>query len=208
MSTATISCSTPDAIIRYEIGGVDPTESSPLYSSPVEFSGEIRAKAWKEGLEASDIAVAVEEDDVPYYYKEYDVTYTKNSSGATQESTINFQTPISSEDIEKIFSGNFTVTLSLYVQQSGYTVAYKYHSIQMAALGSTFVIYFSGSITTIEKQSDTEFNLHYLNIGYDSDSGVWTITAPLNAGDFDAWFTGQPEGMTHKFIISGFIPTT
>ena len=208
MSTATISCSTPDAIIRYEIGGVDPTESSPLYSSPVEFTGEIRAKAWKEGMEASDIAVAVEEDDVPYYYKEYDVTYTKDSSGATQEATINFQTPSSSEDIEKIFSGNFTVTLSLYVQQSGYTVAYKYHSIQMAALGSTFVIYFSGSITTIEKQSDTEFNLHYLNIGYDSDSGVWTITAHLNAGDFDAWFTGQPEGMTHKFIISGFIPTT
>lgn len=73
MSTATISCSTPDAVIRYEIGGVDPTESSPLYSTPVEFSGEIRAKAWKEGMEASDIAVAVEEDvltriEIPYVY--------------------------------------------------------------------------------------------------------------------------------------------
>lgn len=68
MSTATISCSTPDAVIRYEIGGVDPTESSPLYSSPVDFSGEIRAKAWKEGMEASDIAVAVEEDG--YMYQE------------------------------------------------------------------------------------------------------------------------------------------
>ena len=62
MSTATISCSTPDAIIRYEIGGADPTESSPLYSSPVEFSGEIRAKAWKNGMLESDIAVAVSEE--------------------------------------------------------------------------------------------------------------------------------------------------
>lgn len=75
MSTATISCSTPDAIIRYEIGGADPTEQSPLYSSPVEFAGEIRAKAWKEGMVESDIAVAVAEEEdemtrieIPYSY--------------------------------------------------------------------------------------------------------------------------------------------
>lgn len=66
MSTATISCSTPDAIIRYEIGGVDPTESSPLYSAPVEFSGEIKAKAWKDGMEESDIAVSVSTEEEMY----------------------------------------------------------------------------------------------------------------------------------------------
>ena len=64
MSTATISCSTPDAIIRYETRGADPTESSPLYSSPVEFTGEIRAKAWKDGYESSDITVAVSGGDM------------------------------------------------------------------------------------------------------------------------------------------------
>lgn len=67
MSTATISCSTPEAIIRYEIGGADPTESSPLYSSPVDFTGEIRAKAWKNGMLESDIAVAVSEEEEMYY---------------------------------------------------------------------------------------------------------------------------------------------
>lgn len=82
MSTATISCSTPDAIIRYEIGGVDPTESSPLYSSPVEFSGEIRAKAWKEGYESSDIAVAValEEDEMTNTWVSLDMTEDDNAT--------------------------------------------------------------------------------------------------------------------------------
>lgn len=59
MSKATITCSTPDAVIRYTTDKTDPTEASPVYTSPVDFTDEIRARAWKDGMLESDIAIAV-----------------------------------------------------------------------------------------------------------------------------------------------------
>lgn len=63
MSKATITCSTPDAVIRYTTDKTDPTESSPVYIQPVDFTDEIRARAWKDGMLESDIAVAVALED-------------------------------------------------------------------------------------------------------------------------------------------------
>jgi len=47
--TVTIGCATPGAVIRYTTDGTDPTESSPIYSSPVtvDASKILKAKAWK-----------------------------------------------------------------------------------------------------------------------------------------------------------------
>lgn len=136
MSTATISCSTPDAIIRYEIGGVDPTESSPLYSSPVEFSGEIRAKAWKEGMEASDIAVAVEEDDVPYYHNEILI-----SGFSDNGYLVNFE--ISDEDINRIGNPRYRISLWGKLEMSGISLFQTLDAVYRQSMtGSTMSVYF------------------------------------------------------------------
>ena len=58
----TISCTTPDAVIHYTENGSDPTESSPVYSTPITLSSTtevtLKAKAWKIGMNASLAASA------------------------------------------------------------------------------------------------------------------------------------------------------
>lgn len=56
----TISCATADATIRYTLDGTDPTETSTEYTTAIEVSANttIKAKAWKNGLTASEIATA------------------------------------------------------------------------------------------------------------------------------------------------------
>ena len=56
----TISCPTEDATIRYTLDGTDPTDASTEYTAAIEVSASttIKAKAWKDGLTASEIATA------------------------------------------------------------------------------------------------------------------------------------------------------
>lgn len=56
----TIACATEDATIRYTLDGNDPTETSTEYTVAIEVSANttIKAKAWKDGLTASEIAAA------------------------------------------------------------------------------------------------------------------------------------------------------
>lgn len=58
--SVTLSCATDGATIRYTTDGSTPTESSSAYSSAitVDASKTIKAKAFKAGLEASDVASA------------------------------------------------------------------------------------------------------------------------------------------------------
>ena len=50
--TVTITCATPDAVIRYTTDGTEPTEASALYSAPftVSATATIAAKAWKTNM--------------------------------------------------------------------------------------------------------------------------------------------------------------
>jgi hypothetical protein len=56
----TITCGTPEAIIRYTLDGTDPTESSPMYTTPILIRNTttIKARAYKSGLAPSAIATA------------------------------------------------------------------------------------------------------------------------------------------------------
>ena len=56
----TIACATEDATIRYTLDGTDPTDASTEYTAAIEVSASttIKAKAWKDGLTASEIATA------------------------------------------------------------------------------------------------------------------------------------------------------
>lgn len=56
-----ISCATGGATIHYTTNGDDPTESDPIYSSPVSITTSktvLKAKAFKGGMTASDVASA------------------------------------------------------------------------------------------------------------------------------------------------------
>ena len=58
--SVTISCETPNAIIRYTIDGVEPTESSTEYTGALTMSETktIKAKGYKTGMNPSETAVA------------------------------------------------------------------------------------------------------------------------------------------------------
>lgn len=58
--SVSIASVTDGAIIRYTTDGSDPVETSTLYESPIHVSATttLKAKAWKEGLEASAVATA------------------------------------------------------------------------------------------------------------------------------------------------------
>ena len=55
----TITCSTPDAVIYYEIGGADPTEMSTMYTAPIELTDNriVKAIAVAPNFNNSEIAV-------------------------------------------------------------------------------------------------------------------------------------------------------
>lgn len=59
--SVTISCSTAGAVIRYTTDGVDPTQSDPVYTSPVpvDHSMTLKAKAWKTDWSPSSVRSAL-----------------------------------------------------------------------------------------------------------------------------------------------------
>jgi len=59
--TVSLSCSTPGAIIHFTIDGSTPTESSPIYSAPLNINATtlVKAKALKNEWTSSDVAIGV-----------------------------------------------------------------------------------------------------------------------------------------------------
>lgn len=57
----TLTCATPSAVIRYTLNGLDPTESSTAYASPIPLTttATLKARAFKAGMNASPIASAL-----------------------------------------------------------------------------------------------------------------------------------------------------
>ena len=86
--SVTLGCSTTDATIRYTTDGTDPTASSTVYSSAisVEESKTIKAKAFKDGLDASEVASAA------YTIKCATPTFTKNAGTYENDFTVELST--------------------------------------------------------------------------------------------------------------------
>jgi len=60
-TNVTITCATEGATIRYTLDGSDPTELSTIYDAPILVEGdtEIRARAWKSGMNPSAVVAAL-----------------------------------------------------------------------------------------------------------------------------------------------------
>ena len=65
--TVTMTCATQGAVIRYTVDGSDPTEQSTEYAGEfvIDHDCTVKAKAWKDGLEPSDIVSKTVEIPVP-----------------------------------------------------------------------------------------------------------------------------------------------
>jgi C1A family cysteine protease len=78
---ATISCLTPEAVIRYTTNGNDPSFSDPIFSLgvtiPMSSETTLKAKAWKTAMVPSKVALATEQ---------YTLTVTNNGNGSTTPS--------------------------------------------------------------------------------------------------------------------------
>ena len=81
--SVSMTCGTSGATIRYTRDGSEPTPSSQQYSSPIVVSGttEIRAKAFKDGMRASETAAVVYEQNV--FKGSSDIASAMDCSGST-----------------------------------------------------------------------------------------------------------------------------
>lgn len=149
--SVTISCTTNGAEIRYTTNGNDPTESSTLYSSPINVSTTttIKAKAYKSGWTPSSITSAVYTISTELivetpsfnppggtYTTPQTVTISCSTSGATIRYTTNGTDPTTSSTI---YSSPITISnntnLKAKAFKSGWTdsnVAYAIYTINQA----------------------------------------------------------------------------
>lgn len=118
-----ITCATEGATIRYTLDGTDPTESSPVYSSPIFIDDDtmIKARAWKSGMNPSPVAAEM---------------YTYDSSqGAPKGDYFDNPIVISGASGSRVIEDNSAYTVeggepyhTRRPSGGGYTYNYQYHT--------------------------------------------------------------------------------
>ena len=118
-----ITCATEGATIRYTLDGTDPTESSPVYSSPIFIDDDtmIKARAWKSGMNPSLVAAEM---------------YTYDSSqGAPKGDYFDNPIVISGASGSRVIEDNSAYTVedgepyhTRRPSGGGYTYNYQYHT--------------------------------------------------------------------------------
>lgn len=108
-STQTVSISSTDAAasIRYTTDGSEPTMSSALYSSPLSISSTttLKARAFKDGAIASDIATAV------YVFN---LIYVAGGTFSRQNSNGSYPNPAVNVTLSAFYIGKYEVTQAEY----------------------------------------------------------------------------------------------
>ena len=130
----TISCGASGATIHYTTNGVDPAESDPVYTSPINISTTttLKAKAWKSGWNPSGVrsetytitgtvSTPTFSPGGGTYTSPVDVTISCSTSGATIHYTTNGGTPTESDPV---YTGpiniSTTTTLKAKAWKSGW----------------------------------------------------------------------------------------
>lgn len=191
-----ITCATSGATIRYTLNGTDPTESSAVYTGPITVADdtEIRARAWKSGMNPS--AVVSE-------------TYTYDAAqGAPKGDYFADPIVISGESGSRVIDDNSAYTVeddepwhTLRPSGSGYnTYSYQYRTAwyQWTAPGSgtvtfqtscsgggyiypTFIAVYTGDTLTLDNR---------LAFAYEYDKSTYVTTLNLSV----------EQGVTYRIV--------
>ena len=190
-----ITCATSGATIRYTTDGSDPTELSTIYDAPILVEGdtEIRARAWKSGMNPS--AVVSE-------------TYTYDAAqGAPKGDYFANPIVISGESGSRVIDDNAPYTVeddepwhTLRPSGSGYTYSHQYRTAwyQWAAPGSgtvtfqtscsgggyiypTFIAVYTGDTLTLDNR---------LAFAYEYDKSTYVTTLNLSV----------EQGVTYRIV--------
>ena len=194
-TNVTITCATEGATIRYTLNGTDPTELSTIYDGPITVNDdiEIRARAWKSGMNPS--AVVVE-------------TYTYDAAqGAPKGDYFANPIVISGESGSRVIDDNAPYTVeddepwhTLRPSGSGYTYSHQYRTAwyQWAAPGSgtvtfqtscsgggyiypTFIAVYTGDTLTLDNR---------LAFAYEYDKSTYVTTLNLSV----------EQGVTYRIV--------
>lgn len=172
-TNVTLTCATEGATIRYTLDGTDPTESSPVYSSPIFIDDDtmIKARAWKDGMNPS--AVAAE-------------TYTYYSSqGAPKGDYFADPIKIAGASGSRVIEDNSAYTVEdgepWHTLQGG-EYYYQYHTVwyKWTAPGSgtmtfaTRMTHYAGGTYVAVYTGDSLSTISRLEFSKDADSDYWT----------------------------------
>jgi len=140
--TITMTCTTPDAEIRYTTNNSEPVSTSILYTAPFELLGtaRVQAKGFKAGMTPSLTTsalyqivniVALPEFDPPagIYFEPQDVTITCATTGADIRYTTDGSDPISTSPI---YTTPISVTTDMTIKARGYKAGWTTSGIASA----------------------------------------------------------------------------
>ena len=203
-TNVTMTCATEGATIRYTTDGSDTTESSAIYKGPitVDDDTEIRARAWKDGMNPSEVVAE---------------TYTYDSSQGAPKGD-NFANPIriSGESGSRAIDSNADYTVENgepwhtlddegYAYDQYHTVWYSWTAegsgtmtfvarVQSWSGAAAIAAYTGGSITSLSR-------LAYA----DNDNGTGSVSVTINAERGNTYrIVGLVLGdiCTGKFILT------
>ena len=177
-----ITCATPGATIRYTLNGTDPTESSTIYKGPilVDDDTEIRARAWKRGMNPSAVVAEI---------------YTYDSSQGVPKGDY-FADPIkiAGASGSRTIANNSAYTVEAgepnHTHEDGYQDWYEYHTVwyKWTAPGSgtmTFVTglqWWTGAAAIAVYTGDDITALSRLAFSVDDNIGSASITINVEQG--------------------------
>ena len=164
-----ISCATSGATIHYTTNGSDPTESDPVYSSPVHIASTttLKAKAYKSGWSPSSVASGV-----------YTINPVQVKISGIKVSNINDTSAVISWITDAVISSacvNYGATASLgntacdntdddvhYVELTGLTVeaTYYYEVVSGGTTEDNNGAYYTFTTTKVQQSPSTPHNLY------------------------------------------------
>ncbi|GAF75646.1 unnamed protein product, partial [marine sediment metagenome] len=193
----TISCSTSGATIHYTTNGVEPTESDPVYSSPINISSTttLKAKAWKSGWNPSEVksadytitgtvATPTFDPDGDTYTEPVDVTISCSTSGATIHYTTNGVEPTESDPV---YSSPINISSTMTLKAKAWKTDWNPSGVKSA----DYTITLFGGQQVISTQADGAQSVYACDLDGDGDNDVLSAS---RIDDKIAWYENLGGG--------------
>lgn len=226
--TVTITSATTGAQIRYTTNGSEPTESSTLYSSPLNFTQTttLKAKAYKSGMTASSTTTAIYTKEIPgtvnppvfqpnggTFTNSVTVTVTTSTSGATIRYTTNGSEPTeTSTQYSSPLTFSNTTTLKAKAFKTGMTASsttsatYTKETPSPQSYNFTMNVnfYFNNIPFTVEFFNSGNVMVHAEIVNMNSGKLTFSVSQnQLPAGNYKVYATPRYFTSLNKNIILG-----